>query len=54
MDVLENNPSCTQKQLAEEIAVGYNTVREYIVRLRNKGAITRVGSARGGYWKVNR
>lgn len=54
VDVLENNPSCTQKQLAEEIAVGYNTVREYIVRLRNKGAITRIGSARSGYWKVNR
>ncbi len=54
VDVLLKNPSCTQKQLAEEVAVGYSTIREYIVRLRNKGTISRIGSARSGYWTVNR
>ena len=50
--VLRDNPAYTQKQIAEALSIGYTTVREYIVRLRNKGAICRIGPDKGGYWQV--
>jgi len=53
IEILKRNPSFTQKQLAEELSVGYTTIREYITKLRKKGAISRIGPDKGGYWQVN-
>lgn len=53
IETLRSNPSFTQKQLAEELAIGYTTIREYITKLRKKGAISRIGPDKGGYWQVN-
>lgn len=49
---LKKNPTYSQKQIADEIGVGFTTVREYIGKLKKKGLLTRVGPDKGGYWQV--
>ncbi|MCQ2272602.1 MAG: putative DNA binding domain-containing protein [Bacteroidales bacterium] len=49
---LKKNPTYSQKQIADEIGVGFTTVREYIGKLKKKGLLIRVGPDKGGYWKV--
>ena len=53
MEVLRKNPNYTQKQVADEIGIGFVTVREYIGKLRKKGVLVRVGPDKGGHWQVN-
>lgn len=53
IEVLKQNPDFTQKQMADEIGIGFVTVREYIGKLKKKGILIRVGPDKGGRWQVN-
>jgi ATP-dependent DNA helicase RecG len=50
--VLEKNPSVTQKEIAHQLNIGSETVKEYVSKLKVKGVLRRVGPDKGGYWKV--
>lgn len=52
--LLEEDPGYTMQQLAERLSVSRKTVASRLKKLKEKGAIERVGSDRSGYWKVNR
>lgn len=49
---LKKNPTYSQKQIADEIGVGFTTVREYVGKLKKKGLLIRIGPDKGGYWQV--
>ena len=39
--------------LAQMLKIGTTTVYRYIESLKEKGIVERIGSDRGGYWKIN-
>ena len=52
--LLEEDPGYTMQQLAERLSLSRKSIASRLKKLKEKGAIERVGSDRSGYWKVNR
>ena len=50
--LLEEDPGYTMQQLAEILSVSRKTIASRLKKLKEKGAIERVGSDRSGYWKI--
>ncbi|MCJ7624962.1 MAG: winged helix-turn-helix transcriptional regulator, partial [Anaerolineaceae bacterium] len=48
------NPAITRKQIASNLGISPETVKEYLEKLKKKGLLRRIGAARGGYWEVIR
>ncbi len=53
LQCIGNPPKITIKELSEEIGVSTSTVDRKIEKLKEKGALERVGSKKTGYWKLN-
>ena len=51
--VLRDDPKATAKALSESLGISVRQVGRIVKRMRENGAITRVGSDRKGSWKVN-
>ena len=54
LEKLTENPRTSRKELATALAVGTTTVSKILKSLSLSGRIRRIGSARGGYWKMIR
>lgn len=52
--VLKREPAITAKKLSETLNVSTRKISRIIKTLRENGTITRVGSDRKGYWKINK
>ena len=52
METLAVDPKMSQKQISEKLGICFYTVKEYINKLTSEGLIERVGSAKGGFWKL--
>ena len=52
LEELRDNPNLTIVQLSEVIGVGVTATENNIKFLRENGYIERIGSKKGGYWKV--
>lgn len=52
MKLIEQEPSLSQKQMAEKLHMNQNTLKYYIKNMREKGIIERVGSSRKGKWMI--
>ena len=52
LEVLVVDPKMSQKQISKKLGISFYTVKEYINKLKSEGLIERVGSAKGGYWKL--
>jgi len=50
--IIKDNPTITQKEIAEAIIISPNTVKEYIAKLKREGKIKRIGPDKGGHWEV--
>ena len=50
--LLSENPEMPITQLAEKIGISTTAVEKNIDKLKKKGLLRRIGSPRGGYWKV--
>jgi len=53
LDAITANPHITINELSDQIGIGTTAIENNLKKLKTKGAITRVGSARGGSWKIN-
>lgn len=53
LELMKQEPSITVKEMAEELHISISGVEYNLKRLRDKGAVERVGAAKGGSWKVN-
>ena len=49
---MKENKFVTQSELSDIVKINEKNVRNNIVKLKDKGLIKRVGSAKGGYWEV--
>ena len=50
--LMSNNASIAIPGIAKELNIGIKAVKTAIKEMQNHGIIERVGSARGGYWKI--
>ena len=53
LEAITDNSHITIKDLSEKIGIGTTAVENNLKKLKTKGAIERVGAARGGAWRVN-
>ena len=53
LKLLEQNPNMTQKEIADNIKITERAVSKVMKELKTKNIITRIGSNKKGYWKIN-
>ena len=56
MEVLKliyENPNMTSVEMAEKLKVTRSAIAQRIRFLKQKGILTRIGSDKGGFWKIN-
>lgn len=51
--ILERQPDITVKRMSEQMGFSTRKISRIIKSLRDSEKITRVGSDRKGYWKIN-
>ncbi len=54
VNLLNENPSLTIKELAVKFKVSEKTIYRSINKLKQLGKIIRIGSDKEGYWKTNK
>lgn len=54
VEALRQNPKFKQKDLVEKLCVSISTVQREMEWLSNNGYITRIGSKKDGYWKIEK
>ena len=52
LDLIKNNPSITQREMANEIGVAMPTIRKNIQILKSKDILIREGATKKGMWKI--
>lgn len=52
--LLEKEPDITAKRISQKMGVSTRKISRIIKKLREAGKITRIGSDRKGYWKINK
>ena len=52
IEMILDNPKVTQKEMAEELNITIRAVKKSIKEMQEKNILERIGSARGGYWKL--
>ena len=50
--LLTANNRLSQRTIANQLGIGFDTVKEYMTKLKRTGKIQRIGADRGGYWQV--
>ena len=51
--LIQQNPSATQKQIAQQIGKSERTIKSITVRLNEQGIIVRKNGKRNGYWEIS-
>ena len=49
---IKKNKFVTQQELSKSIKINEKNIRNNILKLKEKGILKRVGSDRGGHWKI--
>ena len=52
LEAINSDPHITINGLSEKIGIGTTAVENNLKKLKSKGAIIRVGPAKGGHWEV--
>lgn len=52
LEVLAENQNTTSEELATILKIRADSVRDNLSKLKAKGMLERIGSAKGGYWKI--
>ena len=52
INYLRDNSSATKQEIADNLGISINTVKEYISKLKKEGIIERIGSSKTGYWEI--
>jgi len=52
LEYLMQNPKTTIKELAKSLNLTTRAIEKQLANLKKENKLTRVGSARKGYWKV--
>ncbi|WP_410522724.1 HTH domain-containing protein [Pedobacter sp. BS3] len=54
MRLIKNNARITIKELAEQLNISTRAVEKNIAKLKTIGILERIGSDKGGHWKINK
>lgn len=54
LQLLEQNPKITQKQIQTKLNLSLSTVKRLMADLQVKGLIVRIGNNRSGEWHLNK
>lgn len=52
LQVIQNNPSLSQKEIAMELGWTVDRVKYYLNKMKKQEAIRRIGSSHKGYWEL--
>ena len=52
LEVIQNNPKLTQKEIALELGWTVDRVKYYLNKIKKQMVIKRVGSSHNGHWEV--
>ncbi len=52
LDLVKINPYISKRELSDKIGISTTAIDKNIAKLKQKGLLKRVGSDKGGYWKV--
>ena len=52
LELIKNNSSITQKEMAEQIGMALPTIRKNVQILKNKGILIREGATKKGIWII--
>lgn len=52
LNYLTQKPDATYNELAEKIGCSTATIKRHIQKLKNAGALERIGSDKNGFWRV--
>lgn len=52
IQLMKQEPSMSQKQMAEKLSINQNTLKYYVKKMRERGIIERIGTNRNGKWVV--
>ena len=52
-EIMRENPVVSAAHIAVKVGISVNGVQYHIKKMKASGEIERIGSDRGGYWKVN-
>jgi ATP-dependent DNA helicase RecG len=47
-----NNPRITRREFVEKLNINSSAIQKQLNKLKIKKIIERIGSAKGGYWRV--
>ncbi len=54
VSILEKAPEITAKEISEKLGFSTRKISRIIKNLRESGKISRIGSDRKGWWKINK
>lgn len=53
LQFISENSKISTQILSEKLKISQRKIKENIAKLKEIGLIERIGSAKGGYWKIN-
>jgi ATP-dependent DNA helicase RecG len=53
LDEIRQNNTIVLSDIAVKLGVNIKTIKRYVLKLKQKGLLQRIGPDKGGYWKVN-
>ena len=52
LDLLKENLRISRSEISKALKISEDTVKEYLEKLKSKGAIRRIGKTSAGYWEI--
>ncbi len=52
IELIKKNPKISKKTMSEQIGISQTAIDKHIIKLKEMGIITRIGSDRNGFWKL--
>jgi predicted HTH transcriptional regulator len=53
LELIGHNSRMTREELAQQLGIGINGVKQHILKLKKEGVLERIGGNRGGSWRIN-
>ncbi len=53
LELLKENPKYTREELMHILNKADGTIKEHLSKLKKEGILSRIGSTKNGYWKVD-
>jgi len=52
LELIKENPKITRSELSDKLGINPSAIQRHIQKLKAEGVIERIGSDKGGYWKI--